>query len=203
MIHTAAHPVLIDSPFMPPGYLAYANFSNDIIRIGKCDLGHGIFANKNIAKNETTLTFEGPRSNFLQTKTTGSWECMPLQIDSDLYIDTLPVGVFVNHSCAPNAGIKRDKDLVALRPISKGEEIRFDYSTTMQEKSFTMECRCGQPGCRHIVDDFNTLPETQKTAYLQKGVVMSFIARDYRYNFINSKCADQTNRGYKSSRILL
>lgn len=184
MIQALAHPVLIDSPFMPPGYLAYANFSNDIIRIGRCDLGHGIFASKNIAKGETILTFEGPHISFLQTKTKGSWECMPLQIDDDLYIDTLPVGVFVNHSCMPNAGIKRDKDLVARYAISKDEEIRFDYSTTMQEKSFTMECRCqcGKQNCRHIVDDFSTLPEAIKSAYIREGIVMSFIARHYILN---------------------
>lgn len=172
-------PALIDTPSMPPGYLAYANFSNDTIRIGKCNLGHGIFANKNLEVGETILTFEGDHINFLQTKSKGTWECMPLQIDADLYIDTRPVGVFVNHSCAPNAGIKRDRDLVALRPISKGAEIRFDYSTTMQEKSFTMICRCGQSGCRHIVDDFCTLPDIQKIAYLRARVVMGFIAKNY------------------------
>lgn len=179
MTLTSAQPPLIDTPFMPPGYLAYANYSDDIIHIGKCDLGHGIFANRNLARGETVLTFEGPRISFHQTKTKGAWECMPIQIDVDVYIDTLPVGVFVNHSCAPNAGIKRDRDLVAIRPIAKGEEIRFDYSTTMQENSFTMECRCAQAGCRRIVNDFSTLPEAKAIAYLEEEVVMSFIAKSY------------------------
>ncbi|HSY43589.1 MAG TPA: SET domain-containing protein-lysine N-methyltransferase [Candidatus Acidoferrum sp.] len=179
MTSTDAHSVLTDLPSMPPGYLAFADFSNDIIRIGRCDLGHGIFANKNIMAGETILTFDGPYINFLQTKTKGSWECMPLQIDDNLYIDTLPVGVFVNHSCAPNAGIKRDKDLVALRLIRESEEIRFDYSTTMQENSFTMKCRCGQPTCRQIVDDFRTIPKAQQLAYLRMEVVMSFISKKY------------------------
>lgn len=179
------HPIssfqaLIDLPSMPPGYRAYANFSNEVIRIGKCDLGHGVFANKNLERNEIILTFDGPPITFLGTKTKGPWECMPLQIDEDLYIDTLPVGVFVNHSCSPNSGIKRDRDLVALRPIAKGEEIRFDYSTTMQEQSFTMECRCGAFNCRRVVNDFNTLPETQKIAYLRADIVMAFIAKNYR-----------------------
>ena len=179
MIHASSHSDLVETPSMPPGYLAYANFSNEIIRIGKCDLGHGVFANKDIAKDETILTFQGPYINFLQTKTKGAWECMPLQIDDDLYIDTLPIGVFVNHSCSPNSGIKRDRDLVALHPISKGEEIRFDYSTTMQEESFTMECRCGAENCRHVVDDFRTLPRTKQLAYLRFGIVMSFIAKQF------------------------
>jgi uncharacterized protein len=171
---------LVEAPSMPPGYRAYANFSNDIIRIGKCDLGHGIFANKEIQKEEIILTFEGPPINFLQTKTKGSWECMPLQINDDLYIDTLPVGVFVNHSCAPNAGIKNDRDLVALRTIVKGEEIRFDYSTSMQERSFTMPCRCGEPNCRRIVEDFDKITKAQQLKYLRLGIVMSFIADGYK-----------------------
>jgi hypothetical protein len=175
-----ASQALVDGPSMPPGYLKYVNFSNETVYIHDCDLGYGLFASRDLSKGELILTFEGPLISFLQTKTKGSWECMPLQIDHDLYIDTLPVGVFVNHSCSPNAGIKQDKDLVAITTIKRGEEIRFDYSTTMQEDSFTMKCRCGQIDCRGIVDDFDTLPFPKQLSYLREGVVMSFIAKKHK-----------------------
>ena len=100
---------------------------------------------------------------------------MAIQIGHDSYLDTQPPGVFVNHSCQPNAGIKDDKYLVALRSIGKGEEIRFDYSTTMEEQSFTMTCLCGAPQCRGVVKDFSTLPSHVRETYVEQGIVMSFI----------------------------
>ncbi len=100
---------------------------------------------------------------------------MAIQVGPNQYIDTQAPGVLVNHSCAPNAGIRNDRDLVALRDISPGEEIRYDYSTTMDEKSFTMRCRCGAPSCRRVVTDFSELPTDVQEYYLRRGLVMSFI----------------------------
>ena len=105
---------------------------------------------------------------------------MAIQVGPDQYIDTQPPGVFANHSCAPNAGIRNDRDLVALRDIPKGEEICFDYSTTMDEKSFTMACRCGTPECRKMVTDFAELPAGTQQYYVTRGLVMGFIARRFR-----------------------
>jgi hypothetical protein len=61
-----------------------------------------------------------------------------------------------------------------------GEEIRYDYSTTMDEKSFTMACRCGAPECRQVVEDFAELPAGIQQYYLSRGLVMGFIARRLR-----------------------
>jgi hypothetical protein len=94
---------------------------------------------------------------------------MAIQIGPNQYIDTQPPGVFANHSCAPNAGIRNDRDLLALRDIPTGEEIRYDYSTTMDEKSFTVACRCGPPGCRQVVTDFAELPAGIQEYYLSRG----------------------------------
>jgi hypothetical protein len=167
------------SSHQPQGYNRFADFSNEIFRIGECDLGFGMFANKPIKKGEAILSFMGPLINFHETKKRGQWECMPIQIDYDIYIDTVPPGIFVNHSCSPNAGIKDDKTLVALQAIREGEEIRFDYSTTMEESSFTMECRCAHDHCRNIIADFSTLPERTRSSYLDRKIVMGFIAKNY------------------------
>ncbi len=67
--------------------------------------------------------------------------------------------------------------LIALRPIEAGEEIRFDYSTTMSDDHWTMECRCGEPICRRVVLDFHHLPPIAQNRYLQLGVVQRFIVR--------------------------
>jgi SET domain-containing protein len=155
-------------------------YSNETFYVEECDVGLGVFANRAIRKGEIILAFGGPIIGFEETKRRGRWECMPLQIGPIQYYDTRPPGIFVNHSCDPNAGIKNDRDLVARREISKEEEFRFDYSTTMQEQSFTMRCLCGTPKCRQVVADFSTLPQATRERYIAEGIVMSFIAQHLR-----------------------
>lgn len=150
---------------------------SEAIFAARCDVGMGVFARRDLTTGERLLAFTGPLIDFAETKRRGPRECMALQIGPDCYIDTQPPGVFVNHSCAPNAGVWADRYLVALRPIHQGEEIRFDYSTTMQEQSFKMACLCGAPECRGMVSDFSTLPVLIRERYLAQGLVMSFIQR--------------------------
>lgn len=150
-------------------------FSTETFYLDACDVGFGVFANRDIAPGETILRFGGPIIDFAETKRRGPKECMAVQIGFNRYLDTQPPGVFVNHSCDPNAGIRDDERLVAVREILRGEEIRFDYSTTMEEQSFTMECLCGSPECRGVVTDFSLLPEAVKARYLAQRTVMSFI----------------------------
>jgi SET domain-containing protein len=135
----------------------------------------GVFANRDIAPGEVILRIDGPLIDFAETKRRGPRECMAIQIGNDRYIDTQPPGVLVNHSCNPNAGIRGNKYLIALREIRKGEEIRYDYSTTMEEHSFTMQCLCGAPACRRTIGDFSTLPRHTQQKYIAQGIVMSFI----------------------------
>jgi uncharacterized protein len=151
-------------------------YSTERFFVEHCAFGFGVFANRDIAAGEIILSFGGPIIDFQETKRRGPRECMAIQIGPNRYFDTQPPGVLVNHSCNPNAGVWDDQHLVAMRPIAKGEQISFDYSTTMQENSYEMECLCGTPDCRHIVKDFSTLPKKIQNRYLAKGMVMSFIA---------------------------
>lgn len=153
---------------------------NGILYIAKCELGRGVFAKRDIRRGEVILVFEGALIDFAETKRRGPRECMAIQVGPDRYIDTQPPGVFANHSCAPNAGIRNDRELVALLDISQDEEIRYDYATTMDEHSFTMQCRCGVPGCRRVVTDFSELPTDVQQYYLSRGLVMSFIVKRLR-----------------------
>jgi hypothetical protein len=157
-----------------------AGDSSGAVYVTECELGRGVFARRPIRKGDIILAFGGPLIDFAETRRRGPRECMAIQVGPDQYIDTLPPGVFANHSCAPNAGIQNDRDLAALRDIRPGEEIRYDYSTTMDEKSFTMHCRCGAPGCRGVVTDFSELPVRVQEFYLSRGLVMSFIVRRLR-----------------------
>ena len=56
---------------------------------------------------------------------------------------------FVNHSCEPNAFMRRYRGKVefyALRPIRAGEEVTCDYGET--HHNGRLPCRCGSPRCR-------------------------------------------------------
>ena len=151
-----------------------------VVYVAECELGRGVFARRAIRKGDIILSFGGPLIDFAETRRRGPRECMAIQVGPNQYIDTLPPGVFANHSCAPNAGIQNDRDLAALSDIKPGEEIRYDYSTTMDEKCFTMRCECGAPGCRRVVTDFSELPAEVQEFYLSRGLVMSFIATRLR-----------------------
>lgn len=165
----------VSSPHSEDRARIKARYSTAKFYLDDCPVGLGVFANRDIAPGEMILAFGGPIIDFAETKRRGPRECMAVQIGPNRYIDTQPPAVFVNHSCDPNAGIRHNTILVALREIRKGQEICFDYSTTMEEQSFTMNCLCGQRGCRGVVSDFSTLPHEVKARYLKLGIVMSFI----------------------------
>jgi len=151
------------------------------VKVSKGDLGLGLFAKRDIAVGERILTFKGPLIDFDAAVAKGDKECWPLQISPDEYIDLEKPGCFANHSCNPNAGIKI-LSLIALTDIRSGVEIRYDYSTTMDEDSFTMPCRCGSATCRGTVTDFKYLEADNRRRYLQLELVQPFIALQYDIN---------------------
>ncbi|MFO0574774.1 MAG: SET domain-containing protein-lysine N-methyltransferase [Polyangia bacterium] len=65
---------------------------------------------------------------------------------------------FTNHSCEPNLGFVRGTlTLHALRDIAPGEELVWDYSTSMDEPGWEVPCRCGTPSCRGRIQSFRAL----------------------------------------------
>jgi uncharacterized protein len=143
------------------------------------NLGKGLFAAKKIKKGRVICVFQGEIIDFHAAVAKGEKQCYPLQIDANRYVDLVDPGCFANHSCEPNAAVRNDFELVALFDIPEHAEIRYDYSTTMDEDFFTMPCRCGSPICRGVVTDFKFLPSELQRQYLKHGLVMSFIARKF------------------------
>lgn len=54
----------------------------------------------------------------------------------------------INHSCSPNAGMRGDRTLIALREILPGEEICYDYAMTDDSDYRQFPCLCGVSECR-------------------------------------------------------
>jgi SET domain-containing protein len=127
--------------------------------------GCGIFATRDIAKDEVIIEFKGPRVRIPDM--TGIprevWDHL-FNVGVDEYLITREPAVRTNHSCDPNAGISRDVFLVAMRDIAKDEEITFDYSTVTAD-GWTLECGCGSPSCRKLIGDYADLPEALKRKY--------------------------------------
>ena len=150
------------------------------IYIAPCELGRGVFAIRDYRAGELILILHGPRIERTDPLHACPEGANLLQTGPRTYIKLEAPGVFFNHSCRPNAGIMANRRLVALRDITAGQEIRFDYSTTMDEDFWTMPCRCGEEECRGVVTDFKYLPADLRRRYLDLGVVQRFIARRYR-----------------------
>ncbi|HRQ89320.1 MAG TPA: SET domain-containing protein [Bacteroidia bacterium] len=142
-----------------------------------CELGMGLFATRTFAPDETIFWFTGKMIDSAEVKSRGIAAGYPLQVDEDLFIDVGWPGLFVNHSCEPNAGLRDHRRLVALRPIDIGEEIRFDYSTEISGHWWTLQCRCGATNCRGQIADFDQLPPEVQAERLRQGIVQPYIVR--------------------------
>lgn len=146
--------------------------------VRECDLGRGLFADHSYNTGDVILKFEGRTVPAHVVAAMGDEQCYMIQIGPDLYFEPVEPGRYTNHSCAPNAAIKDDYVLVALTDIQVDEQICFDYSTTMSEDNWTMECRCGASNCRGTIKDFGELPAELQHRYLDMGVVQSFIVAE-------------------------
>lgn len=89
-----------------------------------------------------------------------------VQVDDDAFL--VPAGPpepadHVNHSCEPNAGMRGQITLVAMRPIAAGEEIVMDYAMTDASPFWEFDCLCGASACRGRVtgDDWRR-PDLQR-----------------------------------------
>ena len=120
---------------------------------------HGVFAHAPVRKGERLAIFGGAIMPIDETtKLPAQFRFYPLQIEERFMLYMRDPSVpedtdYFNHSCSPNAGLKGQIFLVAMRDISAEEEITFDYCMSLSEfegSDFTIEftCGCGSPECR-------------------------------------------------------
>jgi len=143
--------------------------------------GFAVYAREALAKDEMLVGWGGRIVTLDEVRTLRREERgHTLQVDDDLYL--APIGLdepadYVNHSCNPNAGIRGQIVLVAMRPIAAGEEITFDYAMSDGSAFDEFECACGAPNCRGRVsgDDWQRPELWQRyegyfSAYLQRKI---------------------------------
>src|SRR3989338_2788914 len=144
--------------------------------IGESINGKGVFAGRLFRNGEKIIEFQGQILKLQDLPNPyDAVEDHYVQIGEGLYMG--PSGKeddLINHSCDPNSGLVIEDGevaLVAIRDIKAGEEITWDYSTTMDEDDWEIDCHCRNRNCRQKIRDFKYLSEVIKEKYVQLGIV--------------------------------
>ena len=127
------------------------------------EYGTGLFAVKNIRKNERLIVIGGYIMSIEEeSKLPGKCNDNGVQITEDLVISISKPSEyegynFLNHNCEPNSGFRGQIFLVAMRDIKKNEEICIDYSMVLYKTKkgprYKLECLCGHKNCRKLITD--------------------------------------------------
>ena len=143
--------------------------------------GHSVVAEADIAAGEVIAVWSGKLVNrealdFLPAPL----RPFSLQVEEGLYLASLNEhegADYVNHSCAPNAGLSGQICLVAMRDIAAGEEITYDYAMSDGSAYDEFPCSCGASTCRGRVtgDDWRrrelwTRYQGHFSPYLQRRI---------------------------------
>lgn len=143
----------------------------------------GLFARQAVAAGELLLVWGG------RVVTGAEWATLSpqkqehsVQVEEDLYLvgfEGVPpdAGDYINHSCQPNAGLRGQIAVVAMRSIEPDEEICFDYAMSDGTPYDEFTCACGMPACRgQITGSDWQRPELQQrylgyfSPYLQRRI---------------------------------
>ena len=150
--------------------------------IGETHLGKAVFAAMPFAEGQPLLEFTGRRLPAREVPSLISG-------DGDRYVQVTPdhymgpsgrLDDLVNHSCDPNAGLRFTEDgvfLVAIRAIAPGEEVTWDYSTTLAESNWHMICQCRSANCRRVIGNFSTLDADRQEWFRSRNLVAPYLRR--------------------------
>jgi len=145
--------------------------------------GSGIFADEDILEEESVMQLSGKKvsaEEIDELLEAGKLRFDdPFQVGEEEYLVLDPLPLSVNHSCDPNAGVRGENKLVALRTITAGEEITYDYSTVVGDNNseWHMACNCGASTCRKVIGSWKILSSTQLAFYHKRNALPDFILK--------------------------
>jgi SET domain-containing protein len=143
--------------------------------------GQGSFAKEDIPKGSYITTLIG--TPFKKVCVVESND--PLQIDEQTYLHLDHASKTINHSCDPNAGIRNQSDLYAIKDIKMGDELTYDYSTTIgtDDNIACMPCLCGANNCRGKIGNVLTISKQTLSYYTTINALPDFIKRELALAF--------------------
>ena len=128
--------------------------------------GSGVFAKKNIKKNQRIIEYIGEKitrkegdkrsekrlKKYLNSSSTGSVYIFELNKKYD--IDGSPLynkARYINHSCDPNCEVDIINNQIwisSIKNIKQGEELSYDYGYSFDKDDFRDHpCKCGSKNC--------------------------------------------------------
>lgn len=151
--------------------------------IGENQLGKAVYAAQAFGEGDLITRFRGRRlpADKVPSFMHGTADRF-VQVTPDHYMGPSGgIDDLINHSCQPNAGLRFTTAgvfLIAIRPIAPGDEITWDYSTTLSGANWHMICRCQSVGCRRVIGNFETLSPERQEYYRARNLVAPYLRRD-------------------------
>lgn len=111
----------------------------------------GVFARSAIAPGELLAVWGGDVVDFAEfSRLSKAEQKMTAQVEEGLYLFSSRPGAgdYINHSCDPNAGLRGQIGIVAMRHIATGEEVCIDYAMCDGTPYDEFECACRADKCR-------------------------------------------------------
>jgi len=152
---------------------------NPFIIKGNSISGFGIYANRDIAEGEyifpgeekpqRLVTLRHVEKNWAEDeKETFRRYAYPISKEVFLLWDNDPTKwAPQNHSCDPNTAYN-GLNVVAIRPIAKGEELTLDYATFLDKNMQPFHCLCGASNCRGLIIGMPNNSVTERETRLKK-----------------------------------
>lgn len=128
--------------------------------------GKGVYATVDLKAGEVVLIIDDSQIVTDESSLTDEDNAFNCDYFDNKIILMQSPEVYINHSCDPNTYVKTisgARQVLAMKPITVGDEITFDYSIN-GDNDGTFPCHCGSKNCRKIYQgNFFKLPiETQK-----------------------------------------
>jgi SET domain-containing protein len=136
--------------------------------------GRGVYASEFIAKGTAVIECRG----ILRHKDEVVEGMRALQVGPETYLAEDPENPraddFINHSCDPNLGFANGSlFLFALRDIRKEEELFWDYSTSINEAGWAIDCGCAAESCRGKIRSYCDLPKQEQDRL--RSIILAYL----------------------------